>query len=66
MIESCFSHAGSLMHRVKRWYNGAMVLRWAGATLKAAEKAFRRIFAFEHLGALDEALAQNQNTLKAA
>jgi len=66
MIESCFSHAGSLMHRVKRWYNGEMVLRWAAATLKAAEKAFRRIFAFEHLGALEEALTENATLLKAA
>ncbi|HUR46381.1 MAG TPA: IS256 family transposase [Candidatus Saccharimonadales bacterium] len=66
MIESCFSHAGSLMHRVKRWYNGAMVLRWAGATLKAAEKGFRRIFAFQHMPALEEALTQTQESLEAA
>jgi putative transposase len=66
MIESCFSHAGSLMHRIKRWYNGAMVLRWAAATLKAAEKGFRRMFAFQHIGDLAEALTENQLTLKAA
>jgi len=66
MIESCFSHAGSLMHRIKRWYNGPMVLRWAAVTLKAAEKGFRRMFAFQHMGALAEALTENQLTLKAA
>jgi transposase-like protein len=66
MIESCFAHAGSLMHRVKRWHNGTMVLRWAAATLKVAEKAFRRIRAFEHLGPLEEALTDSENILRAA
>jgi len=66
MIESCFAHAGSLMHRVKRWDNGTMILRWAAATLKVAEKGFRRIRAFEHLGPLQEALADSENILKAA
>jgi putative transposase len=66
MIESCFARAGSLMHRVKRWHNGKMVLRWAAATLKMAEKGFRRIRAFEHLGGLEEALSESEQTLKAA
>jgi len=66
MIESCFAHAGSLMHRVKRWYDGKMVVRWAVATLKVAEKGFLRIRAFEHLGGLEEALSDNKNILKAA
>ena len=66
MIESCFARAGSLMHRVKRWHDGKMVLRWAATTLKVAEKGFRRIRAFEHLGALDESLSDSDNILKAA
>ena len=66
MIESCFARAGSLMNRVKRWHNGKMVLRWAAATLKVAEKGFRRIRAFEHLGALEEALSDSDKILKAA
>jgi transposase-like protein len=66
MIESCFARAGSLMHRVKRWHDGKMVLRWAAATLKVAEKGFRRVRAFEHLGALEEALSDSENILKAA
>ena len=66
MIESCFARAGSLMHRVKRWHDGKMVLRWAATTLKVAEKGFRRIRAFEHLGALEEALSDSDNILKAA
>ena len=66
MIESCFARAGSLMHRVKRWHDGKMVLRWAAATLKVAEQGFRRIRAFEHLAALEEALSDSENILKAA
>ena len=66
MIESCFARAGSLMHRVKRWHDGKMVLRWAAATLNVAEKGFRRIRAFEHLGPLEEALSDSENILKAA
>ena len=66
MIESCFARASSLLHRVKRWHDGKMVLRWAAATLKVAEKGFRRIRAFEHLGTLEEALTDSENILKAA
>ena len=66
MIESCFSHAASMTGRVKHWRDGQMVLRWAAATLKHAEKSFRRIRAFEHLGQLEEALAESESILKAA
>ena len=66
MIESCFARAGSLLHRVKRWHDGKMILRWAASALKVAEKGFRRIRAFEHLGALEEALTHSDNLLKAA
>lgn len=66
MIESCFAHVGSLTYHIKRWRDGKMVLRWAAATLKRAEKSFRRIRAFEHLGALEEALSRSETILKAA
>lgn len=66
MIESCFSRTGSLIQRVKQWHDGEMVQRWAAAALKLAEKGFRRIRVFEHLGALEEALSETQNNLKAA
>lgn len=66
IIESVFAHTGFLAHRVKHWQDGNMVLRWAAATLLRAEKSFRRIRGFEHLGALAEALTPNQSILKAA
>ena len=65
-IESCFARTGSLMRRTNRWYDGEMVQRWAAAALKVAAKGFRRISAFEHLGALKEALEQSETILKAA
>jgi putative transposase len=66
MIESCFARATSLLQRVKRWHDGKTVLRWAAASLRMAEKGFRRIRAFEHLGALEEALTESETLLKAA
>jgi len=66
LIESVFAHTGSLTHRVKRWHDGKMVLRWAAATLLKAEKSFRRIRGFEHLGALEEALNHSNSFSKAA
>ena len=66
MIESCFSHSGSMTQRVKHWRDGRMVLRWAAATLRHAERAFRRVRGFEHLAQLEEALSESQSILKAA
>jgi len=66
MIESCFSHTGSMTQRVKHWRDGRMVLRWAATTLLHAEKAFRRVRGYEHLAQLEEALGQTQPILKAA
>ena len=66
IIESVFAHTGFLAHRVKHWQDGNMVLRWAAATLLRAQKSFRRIRGFEHLGALAEALTLNHSILKAA
>lgn len=66
MIESCFSHTGSMTQRVKHWRDGTMVLRWAAATLRHAEKSFRRVHGFEHLGQLQEALSETTSTLNAA
>jgi putative transposase len=66
MIESCFAHSGSMTQRVKHWRDGHMVLRWSAATLRHAEKRFRRVRGFEHLAQLEEALSESQSLLKAA
>src|SRR5215472_13881631 len=66
MIESCFSHSGSMSQRVKHWRDGHVVLRWAAATLRRAEKSFRRVRGFEHLAQLQEALCERESILKVA
>jgi len=66
MIESCFAHSGSMTQRIKRWRDGHMVLRWSAATLRYAEKRFRRVRGFEHLTQLEEALRESESILKAA
>jgi transposase-like protein len=56
LIESCFSRTESLIGRVKRWQDGAMFLRWMGASLLVAESGFRRIRGFKQLPKLIAAL----------
>lgn len=65
-IESCFARSGSMTQRVKHWRDGRMVLRWSAATLRQAEKGFRRIRGYEHLPQLEEALCDSESILKAA
>jgi hypothetical protein len=66
MIESCFSHSGSMTQRVKHWRDGRMVLRWAAVTLRRAERAFRRVRGFGHPAQLEEALCESEPILKAS
>jgi putative transposase len=56
LIESCFSKTQSLIGRVKRWQDGAMFLRWMGASLLVAEAGFRKVRGFAHLPQLMAAL----------
>jgi putative transposase len=67
LIESCFSQAEELTHRVKRWRNGEMFLRWTAAALLFAEKGFRKVRGYRHLNRFTN-LLQNQtlDTHKAA
>lgn len=67
-IESCFSRAGGLMNRVKRWQKGDMRLRWAATMLLVAEQGFRRIKGYRHLADLEKTLRSTQpkTMLKAA
>jgi len=60
IIESCFSRAGDLCRGVKRWRDGNMAERWAGAVLLEAESRFRRVQGHRQLPSLLNAL---NNTL---
>ncbi len=68
VIENCFSQVSHQTHRVKRWHNPQMILRWAATTLLWAERNFRRIKGCNHLDALEKTLRDRETdpTLKAA
>ena len=55
-IESMISVARSLTDNVKRWRNGAMILRWTAAGVLEAEKQFRRVNGYHDLPLLRAAL----------
>lgn len=57
MLEICRDHAAN----VKRWRDGAMVLRWCAAGMLEASKQFRRVNGFLHLPALRAALDAHIN-----
>ena len=55
MIEVCRDHS----RNVKRWRDGAMVLRWCAAGMIEAKKQFRRVNGHLHLRSLRTALNQH-------
>ncbi len=60
LVES--PHAGMRQRtgRVKRWRDGAMVLRWLAAGYLETEQHFRRIMGYEHLWVLEAKLREIQ------
>lgn len=64
LIESCFSRTESWTHRVKRWRDGKMVMRWGAAALLVAETGFRRVRGCDHMPSLIQALAVHQSELE--
>ena len=46
---------------VKRWKDGAMVLRWLAAAYVDAEKTFRKIQGYKDLWMLEAALREGLN-----
>jgi len=60
LVES--PHAGMRQRtgRVKRWQDGAMVLRWLAAGYLETEKSFRRIMGYQHLWVLEAKLLELQ------
>ena len=56
-IESAYSVARVVMGKVKRWRDGAMVVRWTAAGMEVAASKFRRIKGYRELPSLVEKLA---------
>lgn len=56
-IESAFSVAREVMGKVKRWRDGAMVVRWTAAGMEVAASKFRRVKGYRELPILIEKLS---------
>ena len=61
-IESVFSQVQAICHRVKRWRNGKMVLRWVGTALTHIEPKLRKIMGYRSLPLLVAALQVDTNS----
>lgn len=55
-IENCQGTTRRITHNVKRWRDGAMIMRWAGSALLVAEERFHRIRGYRDLVFLKSAL----------
>ena len=58
-IESAFSVAEQVTHRIKRWRDGDMRQRWCVAGLRDAESRFKRVKGYRHLPQLLNSLEQD-------
>ena len=56
VIESPNSGVRSRTHRVKRWRDHGMVVRWVAASLMDMEERFKRIMGYQHLWMLNAKL----------
>lgn len=62
VIENPNGESRRRTHRVSRWKDGAMVLRWAAASYLDAERHFRKIIGHEDLWMLKAALDEGAKT----
>jgi len=58
VIESSFSGARSKTRRVTHWQDGSMALRWAGSSLLATARSFRKLMGYQHLWMLEAYLPE--------
>lgn len=56
VIENCQGTTRRITRNVKRWRDGAMIMRWVGCALIAAEEKFHRIKGYRDLSFLKSAL----------
>ena len=58
-IENLIGTTRRVCGRVKRWRNGAMVMRWVSCGILEAEAGFRRISGYRELSKLEKFLREN-------
>lgn len=66
IIENPNSAMRNRTRNVKRWRDGAMVLRWLAAAFLDAEKGFRRLMGYKDLWMLEAALKDDSESERAA
>jgi putative transposase len=62
VIESPNGTVRQKIGRVRRWRDGAMVLRWAASAFLASEKSFRRVMGYHQLWMLKSYLDESKET----
>ena len=62
-IENLNGTIRRVSRNVKRWKSPSMVRRWTALGVVTAEKEFRRIKGYRHMGALVHALRSKQKSL---
>ena len=62
-IENLNGTIRRVSRNVKRWKSPSMVRRWTALGVVTAEKKFRRIKGYRHMGALVHALRSKQKSL---
>ena len=65
-IENLIGSVRNLGHRVRRWRDGTMILRWAATALIEASKQFRKLRGYAGMGKLVAALRAHDAALDSA
>jgi len=60
IIENLIGSTRDLSHRVKRWRDGQMIVRWTATAVQEASKKFRRIAGYKDMPRLVAALRDHE------
>ena len=64
LIESLNGQVAHFTHNVRRWRDGAMIVRWVATAVREAEKNFRRLKGHQDMARLVAALDAHQRSLQ--
>jgi transposase-like protein len=63
-IENLNGAIAQFAHNVRRWRNGAMIVRWVATAIREAEKQFRRLKGYKEMPRLIAALDAHAESLR--
>ena len=64
LIESLNGQVAHFTHNVRRWRDGAMIVRWVATAVREAERKFRRLKGHKDMPRLVDALDAHQRSLQ--